>query len=141
MTPVSPGPGPATLASGVEMQNGKRGYAYWCVNDALGTCGIFDRYGGPVPFEMLHVPQDGSLAFVYRGTEPISAITSLVYSLAGAGTGEYPTLRGGMPLPTTQTDRQATITAPAMPGEYVIIVRISSEKNTTADFQFHILVG
>ncbi len=80
-TPVNPDPGPATLASGVEMQNGKRGYAYWCANDAIGTCGIFDRYGGPVPFEMLHVPPDGSLTFVYRGAEPISAITSLVYSL------------------------------------------------------------
>ncbi len=139
--PVSPDPGPATLASGADVQNGKRGYAYWCANDALGTCGIFDRYGGPVPFETPHVRSVGTLAFTYRGAEPIIAITSLVYSLAGAGSDAYPTLRGGIPLPTMQTDWQATIAAPAASGEYVIIVRISGEKNITADFQFHILVG
>jgi hypothetical protein len=72
--------------------------------------------------------------------EPLNAVSSLVYSLAGAGSGEYPTLRGGVSLPTTQNDRHATITAPASPGEYVIIVRISGDKNTTADFQFHIIV-
>ncbi len=139
--PLSPDPGPATLASGADVQNGKRGYVYWCANDVLDTCGIFDRYGGPIPFEMLHVPSVGALAFTYHGAEPIIAITSLVYSLAGAGSDAYPTLRGGIPLPTTQTDRQATIAAPAASGGYVIIVHISGEKNTTADSQFHILVG
>ncbi|GAC1427434.1 MAG: hypothetical protein NVSMB6_27630 [Burkholderiaceae bacterium] len=91
--------------------------------------------------ETLHVPPGGTVTFAYHGPEPLYAISSLVYSLAGVESGEYPTLRGGGPLPTTQADRQAIIVAPALSGEYVIIVRISGAKNTTADFQFHVLVG
>jgi hypothetical protein len=137
-TRVSPDPGPATLASGADVQNGRHGYTVWCVAD---SCIMTERYGGPVPLEMLHVSPGGALTFAYKGPEPLTAISSLVYSLAGAGSGEYPTLRGATPLPTVQTDRQAAITAPISPGEYVILVRISGPKNTMADFQFHILVA
>ena len=122
------------------MQNGKHGYTYWCAHDAIGTCVMTERYGGPVPLDSLRVSAGETLTFVYRGPEPLMAISSLVYSLAGAGSGEFPILRGGTPLPTTQTNHQATITAPASPGDYVIIVHIVGDQNTTADFQFHIAV-
>lgn len=140
-TPASPDPGPATLASGTEIQNGKHGYTYWCARDAIGACVMSERYGGPVPLDTLHVSPGATLAFAYRGPEPLASIASMLYPLAGAGSGEYPTLRGGMPVLTAQTDRQATLTAPASPGEYVIVVRITGDANTTADFQFHIAVA
>lgn len=139
-TPARPDPGPATLAFGTDVQDGRHGYTFWCAGDAAGKCVMSERYGGPVPLETLPVAPGGTLAFTYRGLEPLTAIASLAYALAGAGSGEYPTLRGGAPLPTVQTERQAAITAPAAPGEYVVIVRISGPKNTMADFQFHILV-
>src|SRR5205085_7512461 len=119
--------------------DGRHGYTFWCASDVAGICVMSERYGGPVPLAMLHVSPGGALTFAYHGPEPLSVISSLVYSLAGAGSGEYPTLRGATPLPTVQTDRQAAVTAPMSPGEYVIIVRIAGPKNTMADFQFHIL--
>lgn len=42
---------------------------------------------------------------------------------------------------TAPSGPRATVTAPATLGQYVLIVRITGVRNTTADFHFRILVA
>jgi len=134
-------PGPVTLASGVSVQNGRRGYAAWCVAGAVDTCTIYDRYGGPVPLNAMDVTQGSALTFSYLGANTISAISTLAYPFVGSSEGAYPTLRGGASVPTMQAERQATLIAPASPGYSVLVVRVSGARNNVADFQFLVRVG
>ncbi len=101
---------------------------------------FYDQYGGPVPLNALDVSQGSTLTFSYLGANTISAIATLAYPFVGSSEGEHPTLRGGTPVPTTQAERQATLTAPASPGYSVLVVRVSGARNNVADFQFLIHV-
>lgn len=89
----------------------------------------------------MDVPQGSALIFSYLGANTVPAIATFAYPFVGSSEGEYPTLRGGAPVPTTQAERQATLVAPASPVYSVLVVRVSGARNNVADFRFLIHVG
>jgi hypothetical protein len=147
---VDPEPGPTTLATGAAMQDGRNGYAAWCV--AGGKVTIYDTFGRvSIPTSTLPVAQGSVATFTYRGADPVREIIARLYPGAPVGTppppGQFiiPPISTGTDLPVTQTERTGAITFAAPPGEYILFVNVhmlggGGIVGCSAQYQFRVQV-
>lgn len=143
-------PPPGKLTYGERTQHGGLGSFCWW------SAGCGDAIGLPVAAEPLPVPGGGVLAFTLDDGTPTTALTAEAFPLidtaelrrvdgrlwapppASAGSaGQAPPPQA---LPTTVAGPVATLSAPASPGSYVILVNVGVDRQGEASYAFHLVV-